>query len=105
MSGHPGSLELAIEHTRPGGRISLLGLYSDRLRFMDMNKVIFKGLQMNGIVGRKIWETWDQMDELFTKRGLDLTPIVTHEMHFTEVEKAMQTLKRGEAGKIVLSFE
>jgi threonine 3-dehydrogenase len=105
MSGHPGSLELAIEHTRPGGRISLLGLYADRLRFMDMNKVIFKGLQINGIVGRKIWQTWDQMDELFTKRGLDLTPIVTHEMPFTEVESAMQTLKRGEAGKIVLSFE
>ncbi len=105
MSGHPGSLELAIEHTRPGGRISLLGLYADRLRFMDMNKVIFKGLELRGIVGRRIWQTWDQMDELFTKKGLDLTPIVTHEMHFTEVESAMQILKRGEAGKIVLSFE
>jgi len=105
MSGHPGSLELGIEHTRPGGRVSLLGLYSDRLRFMDMNKVIFKGLELQGIVGRKIWQTWDQMDELFTKRGLDLTAVVTHEMPFTEVEQAMQILKKGEAGKIVLSFE
>ena len=105
MSGHPGSLELAIEHTRPGGRISLLGLYADRLRFMDMNKVIFKGLNLQGIVGRRLWETWDQMDELFTKKGLDLTPVVTHEMHFTEVESAMQILKEGKAGKIVMSFE
>jgi threonine 3-dehydrogenase len=104
MSGHPGSLELAIDHTRPGGRISLLGLYSDRLRFMDMNKVIFKGLDLQGIVGRRLWETWDQMDELF-KKGLDLTPIVTHEMHFTDIEKAMETLNEGKAGKIVLSFE
>jgi threonine 3-dehydrogenase len=104
MSGHPGSLELAIEHTRPGGRVSLLGLYADRLRFMDMNKVIFKGLQLNGIVGRRLWQTWEQMDELFTKKGLDLTPVVTHEMPFTEIETAMQTLKRGEAGKIVLGF-
>ena len=105
MSGHPGSLELAIEHTRPGGRISLLGLYADRLRFMDMNRVIFKGLELQGIVGRRLWQTWEQMDELFTTKGLDLTPIVTHEMHFTEVEQAMQTLKKGEAGKIVMSFE
>lgn len=105
MSGHPGSLELAIERTRPGGRISLLGLYADRLRFMDMNRVIFKGLQMHGIVGRKIWETWDQMHWLFTEKNLDLRAVVTHEMHFTEIEEAMQTLKAGQAGKIVLSFE
>jgi threonine 3-dehydrogenase len=72
---------------------------------MDMNKVIFKGLDLQGIVGRRLWETWDQMNELFTKKGLDLTPVVTHEMHFTEVESAMQILKEGMAGKIVLSFE
>lgn len=105
MSGHPGALELALDRTRLGGRISLLGLYADRLRFMDMNKVIFKGLHLNGIVGRRIWETWDQMAWLFEKKGLDLTQIVTHEMHFTEIEKAMEILKAGHAGKIVLGFE
>ncbi|MCH8978826.1 MAG: L-threonine 3-dehydrogenase [Armatimonadetes bacterium] len=105
MSGHPGSLDLAIEMTRPGGRISLLGLFADRIRFMDLNKVIFKGLRMHGIVGRRLWETWDQMHWLFTEKGLDLESVVTHEMHFTEIESAMQILKAGEAGKIVLSFE
>ena len=105
MSGHPGALELAIDRTRLGGRISLLGLYADRLRFMDMNKVIFKGLRLNGIVGRRLWETWEQMDRLFTEKGLDLTPVVTHEMHFSQIEEAMQILKAGTAGKIVLSFD
>ena len=105
MSGHPGSLDLAIERTRPGGRVSMLGLYSDRLRFIDMNKVIFKGLDLQGIVGRRIWETWDQMHWLFTEKALDLSAVVTHEMHFTQIEEAMRTLKAGEAGKIVMSFE
>ena len=105
MSGHPAALDLAIEMTRPGGRVSLLGLFADRIRFMDLNKVIFKGLRMQGIVGRRLWETWDQMHWLFTEKGLDLCPIVTHQMHFTEIERAMQILKAGEAGKIVLSFE
>ena len=105
MSGHPGSLELAIERTRPGGRVALLGLYADRLRFMDMNKVIFKGLHLQGIIGRKIWQTWEQMDWLFTEKRLDLTPVVTHEMHFTEIDCAMRILKEGKAGKIVLTFD
>jgi threonine 3-dehydrogenase len=42
---------------------------------------------------------------LLTEKGMDVTPIITHEMHFTEFEKAMQILKAGQAGKIVLRFE
>lgn len=105
MSGHPGALDLAIEHTRPGGRVSLLGLYADKLRQVDFNPIIFKGLRLQGIVGRRLWETWDQMAWLLTEKGLDVTPVVTHEMPFTEVEQAMQILQAGEAGKIVLTFD
>jgi threonine 3-dehydrogenase len=104
MSGHPASLDMAIELTRPGGRVSLLGLFPDVLRSVDFNRIIFKGLQMHGIVGRRMWETWDQMAWLLTEKGLDVTPVVTHEMPFTEVAEAMEVLKRGEAGKIVLAF-
>ena len=105
MSGHPSQLDLAIESTRSGGRISLLGVYADRLRFVDMNKVIFKGLSLRGVTGRHLWRTWEQMHELLGDGKMDLRPIITHEMHFTEIEQAMRLLKRGEAGKIVLSFE
>ena len=105
MSGHPSQLDLAIESTRAGGRISLLGVYADRLRFVDMNKVIFKGLSLRGVTGRHLWRTWEQMHELFNDGKMDLRPIITHEFHFTEIEQAMRLLRRGEAGKIVLSFE
>jgi len=104
MSGHPSALDLAIRSTRPGGRISLLGVYADIIRAVDFNQIVFKGLQVHGIVGRRMWETWDQMNWLLSMKGLDVTPIVTHQMPFTEVESAMETLKVGEAGKIVLDF-
>lgn len=104
MSGHPSALPLAVTHTRPGGRVSLLGVYPDADETFDINKVIFKGLDLQGIVGRRLWETWDQMLDLLTKRGLDILPIITHEMPFDEVESAMQILKAGNAGKIVLAF-
>ncbi|HRF59344.1 MAG TPA: L-threonine 3-dehydrogenase [Fimbriimonadaceae bacterium] len=105
MSGHPSSIELALEHTRPGGRVSLLGLFPDRLECFDMNRAIMRGLDLQGIVGRRLYETWDQMTWLLEEKGLDVTPIVTHELPFTEVEEAMTILKSGNAGKIVLSFE
>ncbi len=105
MSGHSSALHLAIRCTRPGGRISTLGLYSIPEQTIDMSAVIFKGLRMQGIVGRKLWETWDQMHELLASGKLVLSPVVTHQMHFTEFQEAMELMKLGKAGKIVFHFD
>src|SRR5690606_4109991 len=104
MSGHPSSLDLAIQSTRTGGRISLLGVYSDLTQQVDFNQIIFKGLQMHGIVGRKMWETWDQMTWLLTEKNLDVTPIITHQMRYTDFEQAISVMNEGKAGKVVLEF-
>lgn len=104
MSGHPSSYHLAVEHTRPGGRVSMLGVYPDRLDCIDLNQVIFKGLDLQGIVGRRMWETWEQMIWLLTEKALDVSPVITHEMPFRDVVKAMEAMRAGQAGKIVLDF-
>lgn len=104
MSGHPSSLNLALKHTRKGGRVSLLGVYAEAQQQVDFNTIIFNGLQVHGIVGRKMWETWDQMTWLLAEKGLDVTPVVTHQFEYTEFESAIQAMKSGQAGKCVLSF-
>jgi len=104
MSGHPSALPLAIEHTRPGGRISLLGLYQEARQTLELNHLIMKGIDLQGIVGRRLPETWDQMIWLLTEKKLDVTPVVTHRMAYGEVQAAMETLEKGEAGKVVLDF-
>lgn len=105
MSGHPSSLDLAVRHTRPGGRISLLGVFAENQQTLPMNDVIFKGLDLQGIVGRKLWQTWDQMEGLLLNNNLNLSPVVTHQMHYTEFQKAMELMKAGEAGKVVFLFD
>lgn len=105
MSGHPDALTLAMNATRPGGRISLLGIYKNNQQSLDLNRLIFKGIRMQGIVGRKLWETWDQMHELLISGHLNLAPVVTHRMHFTEVHKAMEMMNEGHSGKVVFYFD
>lgn len=105
MSGHPHSLTLAIEATRPGGRISLLGVYPESNVKVSMDKIIFKGLSIQGIVGRKLWETWETMGELLRNNSLNLNPIVTHTFHYTEFQVAMELMRAGNAGKVVFTFE
>jgi len=104
MSGHPSALPLAITHTRPGGRISLLGLYQEAQQTIELNTLIMKGIDLQGIVGRRLPETWDQMIWLLVEKKLDVTPVVTHRVSFRDVQSAMETLEKGEAGKIVLDF-
>lgn len=104
MSGHPASLDLAIRATRPGGRISMLGVYPESRQTVDFNALIFRGIDVQGIVGRRLWETWDQMGELLKSGKLNLCPVITHEMHYTQFHEAMELMKAGQAGKVVFTF-
>lgn len=104
MSGHPSALPLSIQHTRPGGRVSLLGLYGEATQPIPMNDLVMRGLRFQGIVGRRIWETWDQMTWLLTEKNLDVSQVVTHRMPFTDIDECMHVLSEGKAGKIVLDF-
>jgi threonine 3-dehydrogenase len=105
MSGHPTQLSLAAQVVRPGGRISLLGVYADNSQSIPVNDLIFKGVDIHAIVGRRLWQTWDQMAELFSSGKLMLDPVVTHVMHFTQFQDAMELMKAGKAGKVVFTFE
>jgi threonine 3-dehydrogenase len=104
MSGHTSALDLAIEATRPGGRISLLGVFPDQSVKVRLNDAIFKGIQIQGIVGRRLWETWDQMRELLAGGKLDISPVITHRFDYTEFDEAIKLILAGKTGKVIFSF-
>lgn len=105
MSGHPSAIPLMMDHTRMGGRVSLLGLFHDDQQLVPMNKFVMHGLRVHGIIGRRLPQTWDQMTWLLQEKGLNVMPVVTDRMHYTEMEEAFARLHRGEAGKITLAFD
>lgn len=105
MSGHPTSLELSVKHVRPGGRISILGVFKENVQPIRLNDLIFKGIDVQCIVGRKLWQTWDQMGKLLDSGKLNLDPVVTHTMHYTEFANAMELMQAGKAGKVVFMFD
>lgn len=105
MSGHPTSLDLATDLVRPGGRISILGVFKDNVQPIRLNDLIFKGVDVQCIVGRKLYETWDQMGILLSSGKLFLDPVITDMMPYTEFVLAMEKMKAGKAGKVVFTFE
>lgn len=105
MSGNYSAYKDALSVLRMGGTFSLLGLPSGKMEIDFAKEIIFKGIIVKGIIGRKVFETWDQM-EMLLKNGLSKKLIsggfVTHKLKLEEFEKAFQLIKDGEAYKILL---
>ena len=103
MSGHPGAVRDALAALRMGGRMSMLGLPSEPFE-LDWNRlVIFKGITLHGIIGRRMYDTWFQMDQLLGSGRLDLRPAITHVMSMERFDEAIGLLRDGKAGKVVLA--
>ena len=102
MSGHPQAIRDGLEALRNAGRVSLLGLPSGPFELDVTRLVIFKGATVQGINGRLMFQTWRQMNELLTSGRLDIRPAITHVLPISDYAQAMEQLKRGSAGKIVL---
>lgn len=102
MSGHPEGVRQAFKMLRRGGRLSLLGIPSQPVALDLAEDVIFKGAIVQGINGRRMWETWYQAQALLRSRKVDLTPLITHTLPLREIEKGMDLLRSGQAAKVIL---
>jgi threonine 3-dehydrogenase len=102
MSGHPDAIRLGFAILRTGGRASLLGIPSRPFELDFARNIIFKGAIVQGINGRKMFETWFQMEALLATGKLDLEPVITHRLKLSEFPLAMQLLQSGEAIKVVM---
>ena len=77
MSGSSAAINFGLDIVRMGGTLSLLGLPAGHAVTIDdyTRNVIFKGVTMQGIIGRRMYSTWQRMLALL-RSGLDVEWIV-----------------------------
>jgi len=102
MSGNPAAFRDMIENMCHGGKIAMLGIPAGEMA-IDWNKVVFNMLTIKGIYGREMYETWYQMTVML-ESGLNIAPVITHRLPFTEYEQGFAAMARGECGKVVLNW-
>ena len=102
MSGHPSGLTDILNHTSNGAKVSLLGIFPDKVA-IDWDKVIFKGLILKGIYGREMFETWYKMSSMI-RAGLDISPVITHRFPVADFKLGFETMMSGQSGKVVLDW-
>jgi threonine 3-dehydrogenase len=102
MAGHKDAVRLGFDILRTGGRVSLLGIPSRPLELDLARDIIFKGATVLGINGRKMFETWYQMTALLKAGKLELHPVITGRLPFSDFSKGIELLNSGKASKILL---
>jgi threonine 3-dehydrogenase len=102
MSGNPTAIRQGFKSLRAGGRASLLGIPTESVPLDLVNDVIFKGATVQGIYGRRMYETWVQMTALLQAGRLNLEPLFGERASLDKFENAFTLLQSGLAGKILL---
>jgi len=104
MSGVPAAIHQAFKLVRVGGRIQMLGIPNKPIEIDLPKEIIFKGLTIYGVVGRRMYDTWHQMTRFLRSGEFDPTPVITHCLPMSEVEAAIAAIKSGEAGKVIFEI-
>ncbi|MBX8782615.1 L-threonine 3-dehydrogenase [Pseudochrobactrum sp. Wa41.01b-1] len=102
MSGAAPAFRDMIDKMNNGGKIAILGIAPAGFE-IDWNKVIFKMLNLKGIYGREMFETWYKMIA-FVQGGLDLSPVITHRIRIDEFRDGFEAMRSGNSGKVVMDW-
>lgn len=102
MSGNPAAFRDMLTAMCHGGKIAMLGIPSEDIS-IDWNTVVFNMLTIKGIYGREMYETWYKMTVML-QSGLDISPVITHRMSYTDYEEGFAAMRSGESGKVILKW-
>ncbi len=104
MSGNPQAIRDGLTALAGGGTAGLLGIPGKPMEIDLSSQIIFKGATVHGIIGRRIFETWYQMEAFLLSGRLQLDPIITHVIDMENFEDGIRMMQSGEAIKVVLNI-
>jgi threonine 3-dehydrogenase len=103
MSGKPAALRDMLTSMTHGGKVALLGLPTEEFG-IDWAHLVTNMITIKGIYGRQMFETWYEMSVL-TQSGVNIAPVITHRFPALDYAKAFATVRGGECGKVVLTWD
>ncbi|MBC8872309.1 MAG: L-threonine 3-dehydrogenase [Planctomycetes bacterium] len=103
MSGNAAAFQEMLANICHGGKVAMLGIPTEDMA-IDWNLVVFNMLTIKGIYGREMYETWYKMT-VMVQGGLDISPVITHRLNYTEFEKGFEVMKSGQCGKVILDWK
>lgn len=102
FSGSKDAYQDILDNTIHGANVALLGIPSEPFA-IDWSVVVFNMLNLKGIYGREMFDSWYKMNVLI-ESGLDISPVITHRFDAADFEAAFETVRGRESAKVVMRW-
>ncbi|WP_182501236.1 L-threonine 3-dehydrogenase [Peribacillus huizhouensis] len=102
MSGHPTAIKQGFKMITNGGRLSILSLPSEPVEVNITEDIVFKGITVQGITGRLMFTTWQQVSNLLASGQVNIGSLITHHFPLNEFAKGFDLMIKGQCGKVIL---
>ncbi len=102
FSGNETAIKTAFKYLKPGGGFAILGIPDNEISIDVTNDIVFKGIRIYGVTGRRIYDTWYQVKDLIESKKLHLDKIITHQMPLSKINEAAEIMGSKNCGKIIL---
>jgi threonine 3-dehydrogenase len=104
MSGVPAAIHQAFALVRPAGRVHMLGVPARPMEFDFATELVFKGVTVYGVTGRRMYDTWHQMSRFLRAGTFNPAPVITHRFPLERFEEAIAAIRSGAAGKVIFEI-
>jgi len=88
----------------PQNLARMLGIPAGEVSLDWARDVIFKGITIHAVNGRRMYDTWYQCQNFLMKDRLSVDPVITHILPFEKFQTGFDLIHAGKAGKIVLTL-
>lgn len=82
----------------------MLGLPPADITLDLNNNVIFKGLTIKGVSGRRMYETWEKCDSFLLSHSASIDPVITHDLSMNDINRGFEMMENNEAIKVLISI-
>lgn len=103
MSGNAQAFRDMLAVMNNGGKIAFLGIPQQDFA-IDWHQVVFKGITIKGIYGRRMFETWYKMIGML-QNGCDISRVITHQFPVDDFQQGFDAMLSGQAGKVILNWQ
>ena len=102
ITGNPHAIRAGLKAVRKGGIFVSVGLPNGEVGINLTEDIIYREVIYTGVSGRLMFETWEDCMNILQSPGFSLEPVVGGIYPFRDFEKALDALKQGVPGKMIL---
>ena len=102
ITGAGAAIRSGLQAVRPAGRLVCVGLPGKPVELDLANDLIYREVELTGISGRKIWETWQDFATVMKGPYFKLDKVLGERFKLEDLMKAVEKVRAGAPGKMIV---